>query len=175
MRQRRRQHFHVMRTKQRPHLLDSRSVRAITVTDKQSFGIEPDHVTGFSFSRRLNLSQRWDANAATEFDVPLRLRNPIQLARMEANEAVVGRERRIMCVDGIQRKVGSSWQMEHFGAGGLKLAAKFVMLRLRDREIRRMNRSPAPANGRRWMAGPNPPRAASTPVLGPGVRPWNGR
>ena len=108
------------------------------MTDKQSFGIEPDHVTSFSFSRRLNLSQRRNANAAAEFDVALRFRNPIQFAGMEANKAVVGSERRIVGVDGIERKIGSSWQMEHFGAGGFKLAAKFVMLRLRDREIRRM-------------------------------------
>ena len=122
------------------------------MTDKQSFGIEPDHVTGFSFSRRLNLSQRRYANAATEFDVTLRLRNPIQLAGMEANKAVVGSQRRIVGVDGIERKVGSSWQMEHFGAGGFKLAAKFVMLRLRDREIRRMKEAQLlPVVGVGWL------------------------
>ncbi len=127
-----------MRPKQSPYLFDPHRVRAITVTDEQSFGIEPDHVTGFSLSRRLNLSQRRYAKATTEFDVPLRFRNAIHFARVEANESVVGSERWIVSVDGIERKVGSSWQMEYSGTRGLKLAAKLVMLVLRDREIRRM-------------------------------------
>jgi len=127
-----------MRPKQPSYLLDSRGIRAITVTDEQSFGIEPDHVTGFSFSRWLNLSQRRDANTATEFDMTLRLRNAIQFAGMEANEAVVESQRWIVGVDGIQRKVRSSWQIENFGAGGFKLAAKSIMLHLRGRKIRCM-------------------------------------
>jgi len=133
-----------MRTKQCSHLFDSRRVSAITMTDQQSFVVEPDHVTSFGFSRRLNLPERRDANAATEFNVPLRFRNAIHFAGMETNKSVVGSERWIVSVDRIERKVGTSRQMEYFGARGLKLPAQFVMLRLRDREIWRMKEAKLP-------------------------------
>ena len=124
--------------KQRSHLRNPRSVGAVALADQQSGGIEPHHVAGFSFSRRLNLTQHRHAKAAAEFHMTLRFRNSVRLAGMQADEAVIGRQRGIVGVDSVERKIGSRRQMEYLGSGGFELAAKFVMLRLRGREIRRV-------------------------------------
>ena len=167
------EHFNAVGLKQRPHLRDSGRVGAIALADQQSGGIEPDHVPGFSFSRRLNLTQRRNANAPAEFDVTLRFRNAVRLAGMQADEAVIGSQRRIVGVDGVERKIGSSGQMKYFRAGGFELAAKFVMLGLRGREIRRMEEAQLPPAIRDRTAGSIPPRVASTPAPASVVPPWN--
>ena len=57
---------------------------------------------------------------------------------------VIGRQRGIVGVDSVERKVGGWRQLEYLGPGGFELAAKFVMLRLRGREIRRMEEAQLP-------------------------------
>ena len=167
MRQWRRQHFHAMRTEAAPAFARFPPDSCDSRDRSAEFCHRARPCRRLQFFPAAEFVPTSECRAAAEFDMALRFRNAIRLAGMKANESVVGSQRRIVGVDGIERKVGSSRQMEHFRAGGFKLAAKFVMLRLRDREIRRMKEIPAPASGRRWMAGPIPPRAASTPVLAP--------
>ena len=63
------------------------------------------------------------------------------LPGLQADEAPIGGQGRIVSVDGIKRKLGSSGQMDDFCARGFQLAAKLIMLRLRRREIRRVEES----------------------------------
>jgi hypothetical protein len=70
---------------------------------------------------------------------------------MQGDEAIIGSQGRVVGVDRIERKIESRRQLEYLGSGGLKLAAKFVMLRLRGREIRRVEEAqllPAIRDGR---------------------------
>ena len=114
-------------------------------------------------------------DAATESDVALGLRNAVRFARMQTDEAMIGSQRRIVGVDGIERKIGGGGQVEHFRSGGFQLAAKFVMLRLRRREIRRMEKSQLPPAVRIGRLVPSRRAVASTPARAQVVRPWNGR
>ena len=133
-----------MRLKQRPHLRDSRRVGAIALADQQSSGIEPDHVSGFSFSRRLDSTELGNAQAPAELNVALRLRNAVRLAGMQADQSLIGRQRGIVSVHRIERKIRGRGKMEDFRPGGFELAAKFVMLRLRGREVRRVQETQLP-------------------------------
>src|SRR6185312_12224266 len=127
-----------MRLKQRPHLGDSRRVGAIALADQQSSGVEPDHVSGLSFSRRVDSTGLGNAQAPAELEVALRFWNAVRLTRMQADQSPIGRQRGIVSVHRIERKVRGRRKLEDLRSGGFELAAKLVMLRLRGREIRRV-------------------------------------
>jgi hypothetical protein len=90
------------------------------------------------------LTQHRYAQAAAEFDMTVRLRNAIRLAGMQADKAMIASQRRIVGIDGIERKIGSGRQVKHIRTSGFELAAKFVMLCLCGREIRRMQEAQLP-------------------------------
>ena len=105
--------------KQRSHLGDSGRISAIALADQQSSGIEPDHVSGFSFSRRLDSSELGYAQAPAELEVALRFWNAVCLAGMQADQSMVGRQRGVVSVHRIERKVRGRGQMEDLRSGGL--------------------------------------------------------
>ena len=85
-----------------------------------------------------------NAQAPAELEVALRFWNAVRLARMQADQSLIGRKRGIVGVDRIERKVRGRGKMEDFRAGGFELTAKTVMLRLCDREIRRVQEAQLP-------------------------------
>ena len=140
-----------MGLEQCPHLRGPRGIGAVALADQQSSGIEPHHVASFSFSRRLNLTQNRHADTPAEFEMALRFRNAVRLARMQADEPVIRSQRGIVGVDSVERKIESGRQLEYLGSSGLELQAKVVMLRLGDGKIRWMEEaqlSPAIRDGR---------------------------
>ena len=79
----------------------------------------------------MNLSCRRYAKAAAEFDMTQRLGNTVWLSWMQTDESVISGQGGIVGVDSIQGKIGRRGQMDYFRACRLKLAAKFIVLRLR--------------------------------------------
>ena len=67
--------------------------------------------------------------------MPPRFRNAIRLARIQADQAAIRSQRRVVSIDGVECEIGSRRQMEDFRSGGFELAAKFIMLGLRGGEI----------------------------------------
>jgi hypothetical protein len=89
----------------------------------------------------MHLICRRNTEACAEFNVLPRLRNAVRLPGMQADQAAICAQRRIVSIDGVEREIGSWWQMEDFRSGRLQLAAKLFMLELRGGEIGRVKES----------------------------------
>ena len=92
-----------------------------------------------------------NAQAAAELKVALRLRNAVEFAGMQGDQSVIRRQRGIVSVDRIERKIRGRREMNHLRGGGFELEAKCIMLGLRGGEIRRVQKSqllPAFCDGR---------------------------
>src|SRR5579862_7379206 len=113
-------------------------VGPVAVTDQQSFGIEPEHVSGFGsalcrvcrdFVQRGNLKVQEESGLMSGFG------DSIGLTGAEDDHAVIGGERGIVGVDSIEGESGIGREFDDFGASGLQLAAECVVLRLSGCEV----------------------------------------
>ena len=89
----------------------------------------------------MNLSRRRYIHAASEIDMMLCFWNTIRLARMKADQTLIGCQRGVVSVYRIERQIGRSGQMEYFRTRQLKLAAQLIVLRLCGGELRPVEKS----------------------------------
>ncbi len=138
-----------LRLKQRSHLGNSRSIGAIALADQAVFWNPATpclRLRFFPVDRICPATGTPDTEA--EFNVVPCLRNAIRLARIQPDQTLIGSQRRIVSVDGIERKVGRRRQMDYFRAGGSEAGGKVASCcACAVRELRRDEEIPTPASG----------------------------
>src|SRR6266478_8727759 len=87
VRQRSGDHLHAVRLKQSAYLGNSVRVGAIALADQKRGWVQPDHVAGFGFSWRAQLTCQRNTKIAAEFNMTPRFRNPLRLAGIQADQA----------------------------------------------------------------------------------------
>ena len=84
------------------------------------------------------IAERRNLKCLAERGVVRAFGHAIRLAGTHHDQAVVGRERRIVGVDGIEGEIRGWKHLDNFGAAVFQLAAESFMLRLRSCEVRCM-------------------------------------
>ena len=136
VRQRRRPHFEFLGGReQRPQLLDPCFVRPIAVADEQGSRIEPDDVAGFRSPRWPYLAQHRNLQLPAKICVRLRFRDAILLSGIHQHQAVIGGQRCVMRIDGIERERFRRGQTYDFGSGFARADGRGFVLPLRYGKI----------------------------------------
>src|SRR5580704_3585800 len=97
--------------------------------------IQPHDVARFGRAGIADFSQHRHSQLSVKLGLAPGFRPAILLARVHDDRTVIGGKRWIMRVNGVERKIGSGWELHNF-CYFLQLSAQLLMLGLRHTEIR---------------------------------------
>jgi hypothetical protein len=119
-------------------LSNAGGIGAISVADEQSFGIEPEDVSGLGGRGCSDGGKSGDFESLAECGLARAFTKAIWLAGTHHYQTVIGGKGGIMGVDGVEGQVGRGAKVEDFGSSGLKFTTESVVLRLSDSKVRGM-------------------------------------
>jgi hypothetical protein len=137
----RRENFYSLRRKQRPHLRDPISIRAIAVADEHRLRIEPQDVSSLGGPRLGDRAKSRHALRRAPCTVMRRFSHTVRFSRAHQNQAEICGQGSIMSISGIEREPVAGGQFDDFRPRGRQFANQHSMLRLGDFKIRRAVKS----------------------------------
>jgi len=114
----------------RPKLLNAGRIRSVSVAHQQRLGIDPDDVPCLGFARVRNFAENRDSQCLAKLALPLRLGHTVRLSRVHQDQTEIGRERSIVRVHSVERKLSSGPELYNLGSRGFELPAHRFVLRL---------------------------------------------
>ena len=109
--------FDGVRREQGAHLLDASGVGAVSVTDEESFGVEPENVSGLGGAGRGDRAQGGDFERLAERGVVGAFWNAVRFAGTHDDQTVVGGKTGVVGVNGVEGEIGGGREFEDFGSG----------------------------------------------------------